>query len=204
MTRNITPVVLNLIIINVIVFFARTSLPQFIPDLAMHFPLMEEFKPYQVVTHFFMHGSVQHLLFNMLGLFFLGPMVERTLGGKDFLKLYLICAAGALVAHLGVDYYQYLTSNGAISRFPGVVGASGAIYGVVIAFATLFPNAKLMLLFPPIPIKAKYLGIGYIAYDLYNGFMGSATGIAHFAHLGGALTGFILIKFFFNHHRRRS
>lgn len=201
MLQNLTPVVKNLLIINVIVYFAATTLPQIIPDLAMYFPMMEQFKPYQIVTHFFMHGSPRHLLFNMMGLFFLGPMVERTLGNKNFLILYLASAFGALIAHLGVDFYQY--SSMGISRFPGVVGASGAIYGVVIAFATLFPNTKLMLLFPPIPIKAKYLGIGYIAYDLYQGVMGSNTGVAHFAHLGGAITGFFLIKFVFNAYRNR-
>ena len=201
MLQNITPVIKNLLIINVIVFFGATSLSQMMPDLAMYFPLSERFSPYQILTHFFMHGDTQHLIYNMLGLFFLGPMVERTLGSKDFLKLYLFAALGALVAHLGVDYYQYLQSGIVSNR--GVVGASGAIYGVVIAFATLFPNTKLMLLFPPIPIKAKYLGAAYIAFDLYNGFMGSNTGIAHFAHLGGALTGFLLVRYYFGTQRNR-
>jgi len=202
MSQKITPVVLNIIIINVIVYLAAVSL-SFMPDLAVYYPTMPQFKPYQLVTHFFMHSKAgfNHILFNMLGLFFLGPMVERTLGGKNFLILYILSAFGALIAHFGVDYYQQVVYG--IDRFPGLVGASGAIYGVVIAFVTLFPNTKLMLLFPPIPIKAKYLGLGYIAYDLYNGFMGSQTGTAHFAHLGGALTGFLLIKFFFNIYNKR-
>ncbi len=202
MLQNITPVIKNLLIINVIIYFGAVSLSQMMPDLAMYFPLSEKFSPYQIVTHFFMHGSTQHLIYNMLGLFFLGPMVERTLGSPDFLKLYIISAFGALLAHIGVDYIQYL-QTGVVSNI-GVVGASGAIYGVVIAFATLFPNTKLMLLFPPIPIKAKYLAAAYIAFDLYNGVMGSHTGTAHFAHLGGALTGFLMIKFYFGTqiHRR--
>jgi len=137
----------------------------------------------------------------MLGLFFLGPMVERALGSKDFLKLYLLAAMGALLTHIGVDYYDYLQSGIPSNR--GVVGASGAIYGVVIAFATLFPNTKLMLLFPPIPIKAKYLAAAYIAFDLYNGVMRTNTGTAHFAHLGGALTGFLLVRYFFGTQRNR-
>jgi rhomboid-like protein len=203
MFPKITPVVLNLIIINVIVYFAAVSL-SFMPDLAMYYPTMPQFKPYQIVTHFFMHSKVdpQHLLFNMLGLFFLGPMVEKTIGGKNFLILYIVSAIGALVAHLGVDFYQQMTYG--INRFPGLVGASGAIYGVVIAFVTLFPNTKMMIIPIPVPIKAKYLGLGYIAYDLYNGVMGSQTGTAHFAHLGGALTGFLLIKFFFKVYKNRS
>jgi len=195
MLQNITPVIKNLLIINVIIYFGAVSLSQMMPDLAMYFPLSQKFSPYQIVTHFFMHGSTQHLLYNMLGLFFLGPMVERALGSRDFLKLYIISALGALLAHIGVDYIQYL-QTGAVSNI-GVVGASGAIYGVVIAFATLFPNSKLMLLFPPIPMKAKFLALAYIGFDLYNGFMGTNTGTAHFAHLGGALTGFLMIKFFF-------
>lgn len=230
MLQNITPVVKNLLIINVIVYFGATSLSQMMPDLAMYFPMSNEFSPYQIVTHFFMHGDTQHLIYNMLGLFFLGPMVEKTLGSSDFLKLYILSALGALLAHVGVGYYGYLQ---AIDQLPNnidvnaildqgrqllldhrnysdpiaakmnrvlnvpVVGASGAIYGVVIAFATLYPNTKLMLLFPPIPIKAKYLGAAYIAFDLYNGVMRTNTGIAHFAHLGGALTGFLLVKYFF-------
>ncbi len=200
MFPKLTPVVQNLLIVNVIVFFGATSLSNIVPSLAMHFPMSEGFKPYQVVTHFFMHGDIQHLIYNMLGLFFLGPLVEQRIGSKNFLIFYLLCAVGAILAHFGIDFYEYLQTGR--TAFAPVVGASGAIYGVVIAFATLFPNQRLMLLFPPIPVKAKYLAVAYIAFDLYNGVMGSATGIAHFAHLGGALAGFLLIKFYFESAKR--
>ncbi len=200
MLPRLTPVVKNLLIINVLVYIAAVTLPQFVPDLSMHFPLSDRFSPYQIVTHFFMHGSPRHLIFNMLGLFFLGPMVEQRIGSKNFLIFYLLCALGAILAHVGIDFYQYFQQD--VRSFAPVVGASGAIYGVVIAFATLFPNTQLMLLFPPIPVKAKYLALAYIAYDLYSGLSGAQTGIAHFAHLGGAIAGFLLIKYYFEKARR--
>ncbi len=129
----------------------------------------------------FMHGTISHLLFNMLMLFFLGPMVEQSLGAKRFLILYLVSGFGALLAHY------------AIFPYVGVWGASGAVYGVLVAFAVLFPNVQLMLLFPPIPIKAKWLALILIVVGLISGVGGYQSGIAHFAHLGGALTAFILM-----------
>jgi len=190
-TNNLTDVVKNLLIINVIIFFGATSMG-FARNLYLHFPLSEAFQPYQIVSHMFMHSSVGHLFFNMLSLFFLGPYVERYLGSKRFLILYLASGFGAVVAHMGVDYYQYL--EGTLHMIP-VVGASGAVYGVLLAFAYLFPDVKLMLMIPPIPVKAKYLALGLIAYDLYSGVVRSGTGIAHFAHLGGALTGILLVLY---------
>ena len=226
---RITDVVKNLLFINVIVFFARMTLPQFVPELSMFSPLSANFQPYQLVTHFFMHANPQHLIFNMLTLFFLGPMVEQTIGAKRFLILYLLSALGAFIAHFGVDYYTYqsligqidpadfvtiresgrelilqgrnysdprLGAMNALLNIP-IVGASGAIYGVVIAFATLHPNARLMLLFPPIPIKAKYLAFILLGIDLFSGISNTSSGIAHFAHLGGALVGFLLIRYWY-------
>jgi len=178
----LTQVVKQLLIINVLVFFgARLLLP---PDgalLAMAPLGSENFRPFQVISHMFMHGTITHLLFNMLMLFFLGPMVEQALGAKRFLILYLASGFGALLAHSAI--------------FPnvGVWGASGAVYGVLVAFAVLFPNVQLMLLFPPIPIKAKWLALILIVVGLISGVGGYQSGIAHFAHLGGALTAFILM-----------
>lgn len=207
---RITPVVKYLIIINVAVFaftvffdgkvFGGYTFERLI--LAM-FPFESEFfRPFQIVTHMFMHSSggsggfsFTHLLFNMLTLFFLGPNVERVWGEKKFLIYYLICGFGALAAHILVTYVGQ--GGGA-----PVLGASGAIFGVMVAFAMLFPNTKLMLLFPPIPIKAKYLVGGLVAIDLISGLRGQSifgvTNIAHFAHLGGALTGFLLILYWNN------
>ena len=204
MMQQLTPVVKNLIIINVIIFACAALLPMasMIPRLELFFPLDKpDFKPYQLVTHMFMHGSPGHLIFNMLSLFFLGAYVERYAGHKDFLALYLLSGFGAMFAHLAIQFMTY-QSTGQTDFIP-VVGASGAVYGVLISFAVLFPNVKMMLLFFPFPIKARYLALGLIAYDLFAGVGGFNTGIAHFAHLGGALTGAILTFFWLKKKYRR-
>jgi len=190
---RLTEVVKNLLIINVLIFFAvRYLLP--IPGIEQYFVLvypgaefmndgfLYTFQPIQIVTHMFMHGNESHLLFNMLSLYFLGPYTEEALGPKRFLILYLTSGFVASIA-------QMLLTQGAI------VGASGAIYGVLAAFATMFPNLRLMLLFPPIPIKAKYMALGLIAFGLYSGMSGSNDNIGHFAHIGGAVCGFIMVHY---------
>ncbi len=182
---NISEVVKHLIIINVIIFIG-TSLP-FLRNLTPYFilypPPSELFKPVQLVTHMFMHGSMGHLFFNMLALFFFGPSVESLWGPKKFLLFYLFCGLGAMVSHL-------ILGGGS-----AVVGASGAIAGVLLAFAVLFPNAQVMLLIPPIPMKAKYLVLIILIIDLYMGLTMANSKIAHFAHLGGAFFGFLLILY---------
>ncbi len=227
MMNNITDVVKNLIIINAIIFIGVSMTVQFSGlNIEQYFelysPLSNNFKPVQLVTHMFMHGSISHLFFNMLSLFFLGPYVEHRMGSKRFLIFYLVCGFGAMLSHLGVGYLAVADLTRLISpeqlntlltagSYTGtglsnmqaqeiftslntpVVGASGAIYGVIIAFALFYPNLQLMLLFPPIPIKAKYLALIIIAIDLFSGVSGHKTGVAHFAHLGGGLTGLILI-----------
>lgn len=190
---RLTEVVKNLLIINVLVFFAvKFLLP--IPGLERYFVLvypgsefmsdgfLYTFQPIQIVTHMFMHANIEHLLFNMLSLYFLGPYTEEALGPKRFLILYLVSGLVASIA-------QLLITQGAL------VGASGAIYGVLAAFATMFPNLRLMLLFPPIPIKAKYMAVGLIAIGLFSGFSGAQAGIGHFAHIGGAVCGFIMVHY---------
>lgn len=186
--RRLTDVVKHLLIINVIVFVAFHILfSDYRSYLYLFYPTHQYFQPYQLVSHMFMHGSETHILFNMMSLFFLGPMVEQALGSKRFLIFYLACGIGAMLLHLGLTYTGFLSAN------VPIVGASGAIMGVFIAFAFLFPNVKLMLIFPPIPIKAKYLMLALVGFDLFSGVSGMNTGIAHFAHLGGAITGVILI-----------
>lgn len=184
MNIQLTDVVKHLLIINVIVFFAASSFldPR---QLYLYYPGSRPFEPYQMISHMFMHGGVSHLAFNMFSLFFLGPHVERFLGGQKFLVLYLAAGFGAMFAHLA---FMMITGD----KVP-VVGASGAVYGVLVGFATLFPNVKLQLLFPPIPIMAKYLALGLIVFDLYSGITGRASGVAHFAHLGGALIGYLIV-----------
>ena len=183
---RITDVVKNLLILNVIIFFVvRFNLIPFIPGLENYFwmkPIGQGFEPYQIATHMFMHGGERHLLFNMLMLFFIGPAVEQTLGPKRFLLLYIIAGVSSAFLHL-------LISNGK------VVGASGAIYGILVAFATMFPNLKMMVFPIPFEIKAKYLVGAYVVYDLYTGLTGYDDNIAHFAHIGGAIAGFVMIYF---------
>ncbi|MDX1683929.1 MAG: rhomboid family intramembrane serine protease [Saprospiraceae bacterium] len=193
---QITDVVKHLLLINIVAFIATITL---LPDsrfiLAMYYPASEYFSPYQVVTHMFMHADLGHLFFNMLTLFFLGPWVERRIGSRKFLIFYLASGFGAAGLHLLVRYYL-VSQLGYMDEINiPVLGASGAVYGVLAAFGTLFPNARLMLLFPPIPIRASYLAIGLILFDLITGVSGTRTGVAHFAHVGGAITGFLLILY---------
>ncbi len=181
MTR-ITPVVKNLIIINVILYFGlKYGLDAFKANYYMYLlPIGEGFNPYQLFTHMFMHGDERHLFFNMLTLFFLGPITEQTLGQKRFLTLFITAGIIGGITHI-------LTSNAA------AVGASGAINGVVVAFATMFPNMKLMVFPLPFEVKAKYLVGLFVFIDFYFGVTNYSSGIAHFAHLGGAITGFAMI-----------
>lgn len=191
----------HLIIINALVFFGAMTLNGFgisAQTLALHHPGSPDFRIWQFITHFFMHGSFNHLMFNMLSLYFLGGMVETYLGTKRFIKFYMITGLMASLINIFVYFISENYMGGSLGFYAPVIGASGAVYGVLIAFASLFPDARLMLLFPPIPIKARYLAIGIILIDVFSGFSGYRTGIAHFAHLGGALVGFILIRM----HRR--
>ena len=195
---NLTEAIKHLLIINILMYFGTVA---FMGDsrfiLAMYYPASDFFRPYQIVTHMFMHADLGHLAFNMLTLFFLGTWVERVWGTKRFVFFYLFSGLGAALTHLLFMYYEvnYLGVTSAIN-IP-VLGASGAVYGVLVAFAVLFPNHRLMLLFPPIPIKAKYLALGLIAIDLFSGLSNTGSNIAHFAHLGGALFGYLLIRYWY-------
>lgn len=198
---NITEVVKNLIIINVIFFLGSMMLMQpggtLIPmhrlDLALHFPLSDGFQPYQIVTHMFMHGDLGHLFFNMLGLFFFGPPLERLWGAKRFLFFYLVAGFGAALIHMLSSYYEFAYGGIPVNQILPALGASGAVYAVFVGFAILFPREKVMLLIPPIPMRASVLVLLLIGYDLYSGLSGYGTGIAHFAHLGGAFFGAIMV-----------
>lgn len=192
---RLTDVVKNLIIINVIMFVATSIMPHISGWLIFHYPGANYdgigFQPLQIVTHMFMHGTIMHILFNMIMLAFLGPPLEMVWGPKRFLFFYLFAGLGALALHVIVNYIEI--QNGGV---PGLVlGASGAVMGTLVGFAYNFPNQQLRLLFPPITLTAKQLVIGYIALDLILGLSGGRTGVAHFAHLGGALFGFLLIQY---------
>ena len=202
MNLNVTDVVRNLLLINIIVFVGATYfLPSEITDhwLAVYYPASEYFQPVQLLTYMFMHGGFTHLFFNMFGLYMFGPPIEYTWGPKRFLFYYLFTGFGALALHFAVQFYQinYLGYPPEIGDIP-MVGASGAIFGLLAAYGMMYPENVLQLLFPPIPIKAKYFVVLYAGLELYLGISGRQVGVAHFAHLGGALFGFLLIMYWRN------
>jgi membrane associated rhomboid family serine protease len=164
--------------------------------LAMFFPTSEYFQPYQIVTHMFMHGDVGHLFFNMFALFMFGPPLEMHFGAKRFLLYYLITGFGALALYLFVKYLEVSVFGDTIYSYNvPVLGASGAVFGLLAGYGTLFPNNVIQLLIPPIPLKAKYFVMIYAGIELFLGLGNFNTGVAHFAHLGGALFGFLLILY---------
>ena len=212
---SLPPIVKNLIFINALFFLATEFLFRDFGDHGLQgflglWPINNEnFQPYQIFTHMFTHAGFMHILFNMFGLWMFGRVLESVWGSKRFLLFYLVCGIGAAVAHMTVAYFQYRPILEALEfakatgqteyvehlrSFSGyAVGASGAVMGVMVAFAYLFPNTELMLLFPPIPIKAKWLIIIMIGYDLFSGLGRTSDGVAHWAHLGGAAVGFLLV-----------
>lgn len=231
---RITDTVKHLLIINGIFFLASLRFGDYIYDLfALHYVNHPLFLYWQPLTHMFMHGSFNHILFNMFGLAMFGSNLEQLWGRNKFLFFYISTGLGAAGLQLLTYYLQFndiassLTQAGfsmadiqstlieekyntawleVISQQDlnslfgsfnaSMVGASGALYGVLVAFAMLFPNAELFLLFIPVPIKAKYLVPVLILGDVFFGFSSYSVGpIAHFAHLGGALTGFLIMRY---------
>ena len=205
----------NLIIINVLVFFGTLVAQKYGIDLTdylgLHFFLASDFNPAQLITYMFMHGGFSHIFFNMFAVFMFGPILEQTWGPKRFLFYYILCGIGAGLIQEGVQYIQYameyshytqfdigsqVISQDAFLNLWTTVGASGAVYAILLAFGMLFPNNK-MFVFPlPFPIKAKYFVAGYALIELYAGIANSAgDNVAHFAHLGGMIFGLILILY---------
>ena len=203
--QNIPPVTRNLLIVNVIMFVATLINPVFMKStFSMAFPLSTEFRWWQPLTHMFMHDGFFHICFNMYTLVMFGMVVERVLGTKKFLWFYFITGFGAVALHTGVEFiqvqqliqkYPEVQPQLIYNSVPGVLGASGAIYGVLVAFAMLYPEAKLTLIFPPITLNAKWWVIIFIGIELVTGITGTQMGVAHFAHLGGALFGWLLIRY---------
>ena len=193
MFQNITPITKNIIILNVIVFIlSNTFLPKMYYYLVAYFPLAPEFKSWQIVTHMFMHGGIMHIAFNMLTLASFGPLLERFLGEKKYILLYFLSGLGAYALNSLWIYYE-MVNNGNEFMNVAMLGASGAIFGVVAAFTALYPNAEMMIMFIPFPIKAKILLPIVIVGSIYLG-INNVGGVAHFAHIGGAIVGYILIK----------
>lgn len=252
--NRLTPIVKNLLLINVVIFLLSylIGLDRIIDYAGLYYFAAPKFFPFQFFTYMFLHGSFMHMLFNMLGLFFLGPLLEQFWGTTRFITFYLVCGIGAGFIYNGINFFtikpmeqkmveyqlnptpenffQYVSEyytfrNGKVKglyeefydnpqseslkrettliteeiyqlklNIP-MVGASGAIYGILMAFGLLFPNTQLMLLFPPIPIKAKYLVLILGGIALYSGFQNNpGDNVAHFAHLGGMIFAFIMIR----------
>lgn len=186
---RLTPVVRNLIIINTAIFLLQVILPglHVTEYLSLWNIRTEFFKPYQLFTYMFVHSpeGFTHIFFNMLTLVFIGPILENFMGQKRFLIFYVVCGIGAGVFNVLIDLFF------GAGTFGIMLGASGAIYGVLMGFGMVFPNMEIMLLIPPIPIKAKYLVflLGGMTFLLDR-----SGSVAHFAHLGGVIVAFILIR----------
>ena len=203
--QNIPVVTRNLLYLNLIMFVATLINPYFMKDtFAMAFPLSSQFHWWQPLTHMFMHDGFMHIFFNMYTLVMFGMAVERALGTRKFIWFYLITGFGAVLLHTGVEFlevrqllqqYPGVSPQIIYNRIPGVLGASGAVYGVLVAFAMIYPQARLTLIFPPITLDAKWWVIIFVVIELVTGITGTGMGIAHFAHLGGALFGYLLIRY---------
>lgn len=205
--RGTPPVTRNLIILNIIVFIATLINREFMTaEFALFYPTSRYFHWWQILTHMFMHGGFWHILFNMYTLWLFGSVVENIIGSKKFLLFYFICGLGAAGLHLGVEFLQMQSfmegaalgnnvalQNIAVIKLTPTVGASGAIYGVLIGYAMLFPASKMTLLFPPVTLSAKWMVIVFAAIELLTGVTGTVAGVAHFAHLGGMLIGWLMI-----------
>jgi membrane associated rhomboid family serine protease len=194
---RVSPVVRNLIIINVVIFlFQNLARQMHVTELLSLWDLQSGyFKPYQFFTYMFAHGSFMHIFFNMLALSSFAPILENYWGEKKFLIFYLATGIGAGVLYAVVNYFFFPGTGGIM------LGASGAIYGILMAFGLVFPNLEIMLLFPPIPIKAKYMVfiMGFLTYA-----MDGSGSVAHLAHFGGAFVAFLIITYWRSQGRNRN
>ena len=217
--RNIPVVTKNLLIINILVFIATYVVRGMNIDLndilGLHFFLASDFRIWQFFTYMFMHGGFTHILMNMFMLWMFGMVVENVWGPKKFLFYYIVCGVGAGLCQELAQYATYLVEG--LANFESVkigttvlpmdvylnmmntVGASGAIYGVLLAFGMLFPEERMFIIPIPVPIKAKWIIMGSIVVELFSAIGTSNDGVAHLAHLGGMLFGFILIRYWKKH-----
>ncbi len=222
---TIPTVIKNLIIINVLVYLAQNTLGPVFGDnidnyFALHSIQSVYFRPYQLITYMFMHGGFTHILFNMFALFVFGAQLENFWGPKRFLIFYMVCGIGAAVFHLAVLYHEMAPIFDEVHQYPieaqqqvlyslnfpgneATIGASGAVFGCLAAFGYLFPNTEMMIIPIPVPIKAKWLVLGYAALELFSGVRSSAgDNVAHWAHLGGGLVGLLLVIYWNRSNRR--
>ena len=217
--NNMPVVTKNLLIVNFLAFIATWVLQLRGIDLTsllgLHFFLASDFHVYQFVTYMFLHGGLTHIFFNMFALWMFGSVIERVWGPKKFLFYYIACGIGAGFVQEIVQYanymvediaaYQYVNAGGvqlstdAYINLWTTIGASGAVYAILLAFGMIFPNERLFIIPFPFPIKAKWLVIGYIAIELFSAMSAPGDGVAHMAHLGGMLFGFLLIRYWQKH-----
>ena len=197
----------HIIIINVLMMLLTLMRENFMYEtFALFYPTSPFFHWWQPVTHTFMHGGFWHLFFNMYTLFIFGSVLERVWGTKKFLVFYFVTGLGAALVHTGVEWIQMQSliskaaegSSAAMAsihamKMTPTVGASGAIYGVLMGYAMLYPDSVLTLIIPPISLKAKWFVLIFAAIELLTGVTGTGGGIAHFAHLGGLIFGFLLM-----------
>ena len=204
----------NIIVINVLVMIMTSLNGNFMYEkFALFYPTSPFFHWWQPVTHMFMHGGFWHLFFNMYTLYFFGRVLEERWGAKKFLIFYFVTGLGAALVHTGVEWLQMnhwmaQVAEGSMAaqakihalKMTPTVGASGAIYGVLMGFAMLYPDAILSLIFPPVSMKAKWFVLIFAGIELLTGVTGMGGGIAHFAHLGGLIFGYLLIMYWKKKH----
>ncbi len=211
---NVPTAIKNIIIINILVMIMTSLNGDFMYEkFALFYPTSPFFHWWQPLTHMFMHGGFWHLFFNMYTLYIFGSVLERVWGTKKFLIFYFVTGLGAAAIHTGVEWIEMQTwltraAEGSTSAMASIhalkmtptVGASGAIYGVLMGYAMLYPDSMLTLIFPPISLKAKWFVLIFAAIELLTGVTGTGGGIAHFAHLGGLIFGFLLMMYWKKKH----
>jgi membrane associated rhomboid family serine protease len=186
------PVTKTLLIANVAIFLAQLAIGDLLVAWFGLWPFQSGFLPWQVITYSFLHGNELHIAVNMLGVYMFGSEVERVLGSRRYFTYYFVSVLAAAAAQLAMS---------ALSQGPAVptVGASGGVFGLLLAYGMFFPRRIVMLIFPPIPMQARFFVVAYAALELYLGVTGTQAGVAHFAHLGGMAGGYLLLR----HWRRR-
>jgi membrane associated rhomboid family serine protease len=198
----IPPATRALILINVAVFLLQQLAGEQIQQLFALWPLGAGFRPWQLITYAFLHGGVLHIFFNMFALYMFGGALERYWGGRRLVLFFLVCVLTAALTQLAVQYpAAAATLTDAEDAVGPVIGASGGVFGVLLAFAWYFPKQRIILLFPPIPMPAWLFVTLYGLLELFLGVTGTQQGVAHFAHLGGMLGGALCILYWRTRHR---
>ena len=217
---NMPPVTKNLIIINLLMFLAKVVAERYGIDfddlLGLHYFMASDFRLYQLFTYMFVHGNLTHIFFNMFAVWMFGRIMEQAMGSQRFLFFYIVCGVGAGLVQEGAQYLEYLyegladydqvnVGNGIIMPMEDflnrwtTVGASGAVYGVLLSFGMTFPEERMFIIPIPFPIKAKWFVMGYAVIELMSALGHSGDGLAHMAHLGGMLFGLALILYWRHH-----